>query len=100
MKTLKTSSNRRIVIALLAATIVTLGMAIPIVVKPVYAQLDDISREQIVGEIPDSDAIRENVEELTSQSVPRLPELGISVPLPPPSISHPIPDLPGSNIPR
>jgi hypothetical protein len=84
MKTPKTSSNRRIVIALLAATVVTVTMAVvPVsVVKPAYAQLDDIiSGEQIVGEeieIPDSDAIREKVEEITSsQSVPRLAELGI-----------------------
>jgi hypothetical protein len=84
MKTPKTSSNRRVVVvivALLAATtiVTVVGMAIPIVVKPAYAQLDDISGEQIVGEIeiPDSDAISEQVEELTSsQSVPRLAELG------------------------
>jgi hypothetical protein len=80
MKTPKTGSNRRvvIVIALLAATIVTVGMAIPIVVKPAYAQLDDISEQ--IGEIPDSDAIREKVEEITSsQSVPTLPELGSAI---------------------
>jgi hypothetical protein len=89
MKTPKTSSGRIIVVvivALLAATtIVTIGMtavvvpASSIVVKPAYAQLDDISREQIGGEIeiPDSDAIREKVGEITSsQSVPRLAELG------------------------
>jgi hypothetical protein len=84
MKTLKTSSNRRIVVivALLAATttiVTVVGIAIPIVVKPAYAQLDDdISREQIVGgeiEVPDSDDIREKVEEITSsQSLPSLPE--------------------------
>jgi hypothetical protein len=82
MKTPKTSNSRRrrivVIATLLAATIVTVGMAIPIVVKPVYAQLDDISGEQIVGEIeiPDSDAIREKVDEITSQSVPRLTEQG------------------------
>jgi hypothetical protein len=78
----KTSSTRVVVIALLAATIIVtvVGMAIPIVVNPAYAQLDDdISGEQIVVgeiEIPDSDAIRENVEEITSQSLPRPAELG------------------------
>jgi hypothetical protein len=82
MKTLKTSSNRRriVVIALLAATtiVTVVGMTIP-TVKPAYAQLDDISGEQIVGEIevPDSDDIREKVGEITSsQNVPRLAELG------------------------
>jgi len=78
MKTPKTSSNRRIVIALLlAAAVVTIGIAIPIVVKPAYAQLDDISGEQIVGEIeiPEVDDIKEKVEEITtSQSLPRLAE--------------------------
>jgi hypothetical protein len=79
----KTSSTRVVVIALLAATMVTVvGMAIPIVVKPAYAQLD--IGDQIVGEIevPDSDAIREKVEEITSQSVPRLAELGTLLPNP------------------
>jgi hypothetical protein len=81
MKTPNTSSRRIVVIALVAATTVltVVGKAIPIV-KPAYAQLDDTSREQIGGgeiEIPDSDAIRENVEEITSsQPVPRLAELG------------------------
>jgi hypothetical protein len=88
MKTPRTGSNSRrivVIVALLAAsTIVTVvGMAIPIVVKPAYAQLDDISGEQIVGEeieIPDSDAIREKVEEITSsQPVPRLAELGTAL---------------------
>jgi hypothetical protein len=72
---MKTSSRRTVVIvvALLAATIVTVGgIAIPIV-KPAYAQLD-ISREQVVGEIPDSDDIKEKAREIISQSVPRLPE--------------------------
>jgi hypothetical protein len=94
MKTPKTSSGRSavVVIALLAATtIVTVGMAAVVVpasslVKPAYAQLDDISREQIVGggeEIPDSDAISEKVEEIiTSQPVPRLAELGTALGLP------------------
>jgi hypothetical protein len=77
---MKTSSSTSVivVIALLLAvtTIVTVvGMAIPIVVKPAYAQLDDISEQ--IGEIPDSDAIRERAEEIiSSQPVPRLPELG------------------------
>jgi hypothetical protein len=84
----KTSSSRRIVIALLlATTIVTVGIAIPIV-KPAYAQLDDISE---IGEIeiPDSDAIREKVEEITSQSVPRLAELGSALIIhrPPPAFA-------------
>jgi hypothetical protein len=75
---MKTSSRRTVVVvALLAAatTIVTVvGMALPIVVKPAYAQLDINER---VGEIeiPDSDTIRERVEEITSsQPVPTLPE--------------------------
>jgi hypothetical protein len=89
MKTPKTSSSRRVVvIALLAATIVTVGVAVvpASIVKPAYAQFDDISGEQIVGgeiEIPDSDDISEKVEEITSsQSVPRLAELGSAIPLP------------------
>jgi len=75
---MKTNSSRTIVVVitlLVAATIVTVGMAIPIVVKPAYAQLDDISE---IGEIeiPDSDAISEKVEEIiSSQPVPTLPEL-------------------------
>jgi hypothetical protein len=82
---MKTSSSRTmvVIVALLAATtIVTVGMAIPIVVKPAYAQLDDISE---IGEIeiPDSDDISEKVEEITSsQSLPRLAELGSAIPLP------------------
>jgi hypothetical protein len=85
IKTLKTSSTRRIVIAFLAATtiVTVVGMAVVVpassIVKPAYAQLDNISGEQIVGggeEIPDSDDIREKVGEITSQSVPRLAELG------------------------
>jgi hypothetical protein len=95
---MKTSSRRTVVVvALLAAatTIVTVvGMALPIVVKPAYAQLDDISGEQItVGEeieIPDSDAIREKAREIiASQSVPTLPELGTLLPLfrPPPALA-------------
>jgi hypothetical protein len=90
MKTPNTSSNRRIVvIALLAATVVTVTMAVvpasSIVVKPAYAQLDDISREQIVGEIevPDSDDIKEKAREIiASQPVPTLPELGTALGLP------------------
>jgi hypothetical protein len=78
MKTPKKTSSRRIVIALLlaATTIVTVGMAVlpASTVKPAYAQLDDISREQVVGEIPDSDDIKEKAREIISQSVPRLPE--------------------------
>jgi hypothetical protein len=92
MKTPKTSSRRVVVvIALLAATtiVTVVGMAIPIV-KPAYAQLD-ISREQIVGEIeiPESDDIREKVEETASQSVPRLAELGSLLfnPRPPPALA-------------
>jgi hypothetical protein len=78
MKTAKTSSSRRVVVvivALLAATtIATVGMAIPIV-KPAYAQLDDISNQ--IGEIPDSDDIKEKAREIiASQPVPTLPELG------------------------
>jgi len=76
MKTPKTGSGRRriVVIALLAATIVTVGMAIPIV-KPAYAQLDDITEQ--LGEITSQSDIREKVEEITSsQPVPRLAELG------------------------
>jgi hypothetical protein len=70
---MKTSSRTMVVIvALLAATIVTVGMAIPIV-KPAYAQLDDIS-EQIGGEITSQSDIREKVEEITSQSLPTLSE--------------------------
>jgi len=74
--------NIRSKLAILAAfatiVVTVVGMAIPIV-KPAYAQLDDIiSGEQIVvgeEEIPELDDIREKVEELTSsQSVPRLPE--------------------------
>jgi hypothetical protein len=85
MKTPKTSSSRSrrvvvVIVALLiaATTIVTVvGTAIPIVVKPAYAQLDDISREQIVGEIPELDDISEQVEEIiASQPVPRPAELG------------------------
>jgi hypothetical protein len=79
MKTPKTSSNRRIVIALVAATtiVTVVGMAIPIV-KPAYAQLD--INEQI-GEIPELDDIREKVGEITSsQPVPRLAELGTATP--------------------
>jgi len=89
MKTPKTSSNsRRIVVviaALLAATtLVTVTMAIPIVVKPAYAQLDDISEQ--IGEIPDSDDISEQVEEIiSSQPIPRLAELGtVLIPFRPP----------------
>jgi hypothetical protein len=68
-----------VVATLLAAstTVVTVGIAIPIVVKPAYAELLDISREQIVGEIeiPESDDIREKVGEITtSQFLPTLPE--------------------------
>jgi hypothetical protein len=53
-------------------------MAIPIV-KPAYAQLDDISE---IGEIeiPDSDDIREKVKEVTNQSAPRLAELASLLP--------------------
>jgi hypothetical protein len=90
MKTLKTSSsNRRVVVvvivALLAATtiiVTVVGMAVVVpassIVKPAYAQLDDIS-EQIIAEeeIPSELDIREKVEEVTSQSVPRPAELGI-----------------------
>jgi hypothetical protein len=77
-----------VVVALVAVTtIVTIGMAIPIV-KPAYAQLDDISE---IGEIeiPDSDAIREKVEEVTSQSVPRLAEQASALGLvrPPPALA-------------
>jgi hypothetical protein len=90
MKTPKTSnSSRRVVVVVIVAlliaatTIVTVvGMAIPIVVKPAYAQLDDISREQIVGEIeiPDSDDIKEKAREIiASQAVPTLPELGTAL---------------------
>jgi hypothetical protein len=86
MKTLKTSSRRTVVIALLAATtILTVGIAVlpASIIKPAYAQLDDISGEQVVGgeiEIPDSDAISEQVEEIiSSQPVPRLAELGIAL---------------------
>jgi hypothetical protein len=100
MKTPKTSRSRRrrrsrrrsIVIALLAAatTIVTVGMAIPIVVKPAYAQLDDIS-EQIVGgeEIPDSDDIREKIGEKITSQLPRLPEQASLLPIvrPPPALA-------------
>jgi hypothetical protein len=91
---MKTSSSRRIVIVIaLLATIVTVGIAVvpaSSIVKPAYAQLD-IS-EQIVGEeieIPDSDAIREKVGELTSQNVPRLAELGSLLvnPRPPPAFA-------------
>jgi hypothetical protein len=102
MKTLKTSSRRVVVIVALLAvtTIVTVvGMTAVVVpassiVKPAYAQLDDISGEQItVGEeieIPDSDAIREKAREIiASQSVPTLPELGTLLPLfrPPPALA-------------
>jgi len=90
MKTLKTSSRRVVVIVALLAvtTIVTVvGMTAVVVpassiVKPAYAQLDDISGEQIIGEeeIPESDDIRERVEEITSsQPVPRLAELGTAI---------------------
>jgi hypothetical protein len=87
MKTPKTST-RVVVIALLlaATTIVTVvGMAIPIVVKPAYAQLD--IGDQIGEEIPESDAIRKKVEEITSQSLPTLPEQASLTPLfrPPPA---------------
>jgi hypothetical protein len=88
MKTPKKTSSRTMVVVaafLAATTIVTVGMAIPIVVKPAYAQLDDISGEQITGEeeIPDSDAISEQVEEIiSSQPVPRLAELGSVLPNP------------------
>jgi hypothetical protein len=63
MKTPKTSSSNRrvVVIALLAATIVTAGMAVVVpasIVKPAYAELD----------------ISEKVGEIVSQSVPRLPQ--------------------------
>jgi hypothetical protein len=81
MKTLKTSS-RRIVITLLAATMITVGIAIPIV-KPAYAQLDINER---VGEIeiPDSDDIKEKAREIiASQPVPTLPELGTALGLGP-----------------
>jgi hypothetical protein len=84
MKTPKTGSSERravVIIALLAATtIVTVSIAIPIV-KPAYAQLDDIN-EQVAGEeIPELDDIREKVEEeiTSSQSLPRLAELGIAL---------------------
>jgi hypothetical protein len=90
MKTPKTNSGRRIVvIALLAATtIVTIGMTAVVVpassiVKPAYAQLDDIS-DQIIGEeieIPQLDDISEKVEELTSQWLPTLPEQATLTPL-------------------
>jgi hypothetical protein len=79
--------NIRSKLAILAAfatiVVTVVGIAIPIVVKPAYAQLDDISGEQIVGEIeiPDSDAIRERVEEITSsQSLPTLPEQATALP--------------------
>jgi hypothetical protein len=94
MKTPKTSSNSRrvVVIALLAATtIVTVGMAVVVpasIVKPAYAELD-IS-EQIIGEeIPESDAIREKVGEITSQFLPTLPEQAtlLFVPRPPPALA-------------
>jgi hypothetical protein len=77
--------NIRSKLAILAAfatiVVTVVGIAIPIVVKPAYAQLDDISGEQIVGEIeieiPELDDISEQVEEITSsQSLPRLAELG------------------------
>jgi hypothetical protein len=86
MKTPKTNGRGVVVIALLlAATIVTVGIAVvpaSSIIKPAYAQLDDISGEQIVGEIeiPDSDDIREKVGEITSsQPVPRLAELGTAI---------------------
>jgi hypothetical protein len=90
MKTPKTTSRRRVVIALLLATIVTVGMAAVVVpassiVKPAYAQLDDDISDQIIGgeEIPEVDDIREKVEEITSsQSLPRLAELGSALGLP------------------
>jgi hypothetical protein len=86
MKTPKTSSRRVVIVLLLAATtiVTVVGMAIPIVVKPAYAQLDDISGEQIVGEeieIPDSDDIKEKAGEITSsQPVPRLAEQASATP--------------------
>jgi hypothetical protein len=79
--------NIRSKLAILAAfatiVVTVVGIAIPIVVKPAYAQLDDISGEQIVGEeeIPELDDIREKVEQLTSQSVPRLAEQASLTPL-------------------
>jgi len=92
MKTPNTSSTRVVVIALFLAattTIVTVvGMAIPIVVKPAYAQLDDISEQ--IGEIPESDDIREKAREIiASQPVPTLPEQGTLLPLfrPPPAFA-------------
>jgi hypothetical protein len=82
MKTLKTSSNGRriVVIAFLAATVVTVTMAVipASIVKPAYAQLDDISNQ--IGEIPDSDDIKEKAREIiASQPVPTLPELGTAL---------------------
>jgi len=92
MKTLKTSSSTSVVVivALLAATIIVtvVGMAIPIVVKPAYAQLDDIGER--IGETPELDDIKEKVEEITSsQSLPRLAELGTALPIfrPPPAFA-------------
>jgi hypothetical protein len=70
----------------ITAIVVALGIVVGstalnpfLMITPAYAQLDNISGEQTIGEIeiPDSDAIREKVGEITSsQSVPRLAELG------------------------
>jgi hypothetical protein len=71
-----------IVVASLAATIVTVSMAVvpASIVKPAYAQLDDISETGEI-EIPELDDISGRVEEIiSSQPVPALPEQASATP--------------------
>jgi hypothetical protein len=77
----KTSVAMTAIVVALGTVVGSTAVNAFLMITPAYAELDDISREQIVGEIeiPDSDAIREKVDEVTSQSVPRLAELGTAL---------------------
>jgi hypothetical protein len=76
-------SSQKTSVAMTAIAVVALGIVVGstavnafLMITPAYAQLDDISGEQIIGEeieIPDSDDISKQVQEI-SQSLPTLPQ--------------------------
>jgi hypothetical protein len=78
----KTSVAMTAIVVALGTVVGSTAVNAFLMITPAYAELDDISREQIVGEIeiPDSDDIKEKAREIiASQPVPTLPELGTAL---------------------